>query len=267
MTIETFLAFSCTHCPLQDENAISWLLDQIAFRRPDYIIHLGDGHEADAASRFVSEYDWDLRDEFNEHNSVLRDIRLAYSPAKRVFLPGNHDANILEWNRINKKLRGLCNFMEYEPELRNYWSVPSLYEYSTRGVFRLGQVTFGHGYSSAANADEIMAIEFCVPFGLWVGGHTHKPVDVTRARKNARVSLPFWYSNAGCMRTLKPHYARRIRTFGWGQAVVVGEFLRDFRYNQLRPQWSAETVIYRTGEFTNEEDTRDGFQNRNSSRT
>lgn len=261
MTTKTFLAFSCPHCPLQDNDAINWLTDQIAIRRPDYIIHLGDGHEADGASRFPSEYSWTLEDEFQSHNNLLKKIRLAYEPAKRIFLEGNHDANIMAWNRINKKTRGLCDYTLHEPELRENWHLACKYEYSRRGVFRLGQLTFGHGYSSAANADEIMSIEMCVPYGLWVGGHTHKPVEVSRAKKNVRVSLPYWYANAGCMRTLKPQYVRRARTFMWGQGIVVGEFNADVSVNCISPEWAAETIILRTGEDINEGDIRDGWKN------
>lgn len=242
--VKTFLAFSCPHCPLQDATAIQWLLDMIAIRRPDYIIHLGDGHEADSASRFQSEYPWSLRDEFEVHNNLLKSVREAYEPATRVFLEGNHDANIQEWNRISKKVRDLCNYTDNEPELA-HWKRPCPYEYSKRGVFQLGQITFGHGYSAAGNADEIMAIEMCVPYGLWVGGHTHRPMEVRQARKSIRVPLPFWYSNAGCMRNLKPHYAKRLRTSEWGQAVVVGEFMLDSTYS-LTKQWSAETIVLRT---------------------
>lgn len=249
MTTKTFLAFSCIHCPLQDKDAERWLLDQIAIRRPDYVIHLGDGHEADSASRFPSEYTWTLRDEFESHNNFLRKVRIAYEPAERIFIEGNHDANLLTVNRINKKLRGLCDIYDgkNEPELTTYWNIGTKYEYSSRGIFRLGQVTFGHGYSSAALADEQMTLELGIPYGLWVGGHTHRPIPVTQARKTQRIPLPYWYSNAGCIRTLKPEFAKRMRTSQWGHALVYGEF-RELNELTFSREWAAETVVYKMSE-------------------
>lgn len=247
METKTFLAFSCVHCPLEDRDAVEWMLDQIAVRQPDYVLHLGDGHEADAASRFPSEYDWTLADEFHSHNAFLREVREAYEPAQRIFIEGNHDANLQAWNRINKKLRGLCNPYDHEPELRNHWVKGCDYEYSSRGVFRLGQITFGHGYSSATHADEQMSVELGIPYGLWVGGHTHRPLAVTQAKKTARINLPYWYSNAGCLRILKPNFASRMRTSQWGHAIVVGEF-KEPETPVFAREWAAETIVYRMSE-------------------
>ena len=67
--ITTWIAFSCPHVPLQCDAAIDWMLGQISDLSPDVIIHLGDGHEADSASRWPSEYDWSLEDEFVGHNN------------------------------------------------------------------------------------------------------------------------------------------------------------------------------------------------------
>jgi len=91
-----FLAFSCTHCPYQDEQAIAWLLKEIEAYKPSVIVHLGDGHEADAASRWDSDKYVELVEEYKEHNQLLADIRKAAPRrAKLWFLEGNHDANIL----------------------------------------------------------------------------------------------------------------------------------------------------------------------------
>ena len=52
MKATKFIAFSCTHCPYQDDAAISWLIDEIREYKPSVVVHLGDVHEADASSRW-----------------------------------------------------------------------------------------------------------------------------------------------------------------------------------------------------------------------
>jgi len=245
----SWLYFACPHCPLEDKEFYEWLLFHIGSRKPDVIIHGGDGHEADSASRWPSEYDWDLKHEFNSHNEYLKGIRKASPKSRRIFLPGNHDDNMLTLNRIDRKLRSLCDYREHEPELE-YWEQPCTYTYSRdKGVFRLGQVTFAHGYEAGVSADEIQSITLGIPYGLYVGGHTHRPREVSQAMRTRAVPLPYWYANAGCARNIKDvPYMERKRRFNWGQGIVVGESA-NWRYEQSfmpqSPQWKAETVIFR----------------------
>lgn len=243
-----FIAFSCTHAPLQDEKAINWLCEQITEIKPDFIIHLGDMLEADSASRWDNENDWFLKEEFNSANEMLKTIRSFGSKDTRcIFLPGNHDDNILSINRLDKKIRGLCDYREEHnmPELYNNWEQPCEYIYDTRrGAFHLGQVTFAHGYEANASADEYHSYILGVPYGLYVGGHTHRPKPVTQCWRTKTVPLPFWYSNAGCMRNLDPEWMKRRRTQQWGQAIVCGEtaLVKGARYSRC---WDAETRIFR----------------------
>ena len=105
-TSKTFLAFSCTHCPHQDEAATAWLLGQIADRKPDVIVHLGDLCEGDAGSRWNDEAMHTLLDEYAVANELLKSIRKAApKSASLVMLQGNHDANILAKGRIDPRVR------------------------------------------------------------------------------------------------------------------------------------------------------------------
>jgi len=244
MELKTFLAFSCTHFPCQDDEAIDFLYNQISRRKPDVIVHLGDGHEANSASRWPNEYDWSLSYEFELHNKFLRKIRNISKKSRRIFLPGNHEDNLQAINRIDPKVRDLCDYKKHEEEL-NYWEIPIEYIYcAKRGVWRLGQVTFGHGYESHQSADEFHSILLGVPFGLYVGGHTHKPIEPTQAHRTKSVPLPYWYANAGCLREMKPNWMKRRRTHQWGQAVVVGTtaLVKSPRMSKM---WSAKTIIHK----------------------
>jgi len=243
-----FLYFSCPHYPLVDNEAKEWLLDRIKFHNPDVIIHGGDGHEADSASRWPSEYDWPLSHEFRTHNQFLKEVRLSNPESKRVFLPGNHDDNLLTLNRIDRKLRDLCDYRDHEPELAE-WEQPCIYEYSNRGRYRIGQVTFSHGYEANQSADEMQSITLGIPYGLYVGGHTHRPKPVTQTPKTKAVPLPYWFANAGTIRDMdNVPYMSRKRRYAWGQAIVVGE-AADWRYKDSlipnSPLWEAETEVFR----------------------
>lgn len=239
----TFAAFSCPHVPLIDPKARDQLLGIIETEQPDFVVHLGDGHEAKAASRWPTEQQWSLRDEFQAHNLFLQAIRLAAPKARRIFCWGNHDANILAPSRFDPQIRALCDPQKEEPELRAWKQVP--YIYGPAGIFRLGQVTFGHGYEAGPSADEFQSILLGVPYGLWVGGHTHRPQDVIQARRTKAIPLPYWFCNAGCLRDLKPSYVHRKRTHDWGHAVVLGR-CRLGRTILPGRAWEARTVILTT---------------------
>lgn len=243
--IVKFLAFSCPHVPLQDREAVDFMLRELEAFNPDYVIHMGDGHESDAASRWPSENKWDLLAEFEQHNSFLASIREVSPDSKKVFCNGNHDDNILSEHRIPEKLRSICDFRKHEPELAYWKQLP--YVYSSKGVFRIGQVSFFHGYESGVSSDEFQSYLLGLPFGLTVSGHTHRPVSVTRAMRTKAVPLPYWYANVGCLAEMDFEYMKRKRQVMWGQAICKGEVCvqerprRSYYYSR---NWDAEISIH-----------------------
>lgn len=240
-----FVAFSCTHCPLEDPEAIRWLHRQIEDVKPDYVVHLGDLLEADGASRFPAETNWDLKDEFNAAEKLLKGLRSVGGPeCTYVLLPGNHDDNILAQNRIDKRLRGLCDWRDLR-EMDN-WIIGADYNYCRkRGVYRLGQVTFSHGYEANASAGKHEAVYLGNEYGLYVHGHTHRPMPVTQALMTQTRPLRFWYANAGTLADMDREYMKRKRKQLWGQACVVGE-VQMIKSPRMSRCWSAETRIFRT---------------------
>ena len=251
-----WLAFSCPHCPLEDKAAVDWLLGRISDEKPDVIVHLGDGHEADSASRWPSEYDFTLDDELESHNNFLKRVREAHPKSRRVFLPGNHESNLGEIGRIDRRLRTLCDYRsaKNEPELAAHWEQPCDYVYDRRrGVFRIGQVAFCHGFECGQSSDEFQSILLGVPFGLFVSGHTHRPTpQIGRARRSSAVPLPYWYANAGCLRTLKPAYMARKRSHSWGQGIVIGEAVPT-KSPRMSRQWDARVEIFKLSDEDNYE--------------
>lgn len=247
----SWLAFSCTHSPLHDSDAIDWALGEAEDRQPDVLIHLGDFLEADAASKWPSEYDWTLADEFGDADTILSLFRGVTPNARHILLEGNHDANVLEINRIDPKLRGLVDYRKHIKEIADgHWEMPCRYIYNrNKGVFRIGQVTFAHGFEANQSPDEYQSYTLGLPYGLFVGGHTHRPQPVTQCMRTKAIPLPYWYANSGCLRDIdNVPYMTRKRRHQWGQALVAGES-KPWRYEQsLMPQdkaWEAETLIRR----------------------
>lgn len=249
-----FVAFGCPHAPLQDNDHIEWLCGVIKKHKPDYLLCLGDLHEMDSASRWPSEYDFSLHDEYIAANELLRKVRMsAPKSCNCVLLPGNHDDNLMEIGRVNHKLRDLTCWRQqqwYESkwineELLTKWNHKTPYDYSSKGVFRLGQVSFIHGYEASQSADEIQSILLGVPEGLTVGSHTHKPVAVSQAHKTKQVPLPFYFANTGCSRTMECSYMKRKRQNQWGQGAVIGDCMAK-GIGAVMPtskQWNAETLV------------------------
>lgn len=250
-----WLAFGCTHVPLHDRWACERLVSRIAEYKPHVVVCLGDLYEADSASRWPSEYDWTLEHEFAEADAVLLSIREAAPNATLVFLPGNHDDNMLSIARIPRKVRSRCDWRvrQYDaagrwlnPELLTYWRRPARYLYCRRrGVWRIGQVTFAHGYEHGINGDEAHTLLLGVPNGLYVGAHTHRPAPVTQAMRTRSIPLPYWHCNVGCLRDLKPPYVQRQRTHGWGHGWAVGEALPVKSWRASR-EWSASVEVLQT---------------------
>lgn len=244
----SFIAFSCVHCPLQDRDAVDWLIEIIKKNKPDQIINLGDLLEADSASRWSSEYSWTLKDEFDAANDFLKRIREASPNSKLVFLEGNHDRNLLSINRIDKKLRDLCDYRDSRniPELSN-WNLATEYKYSRKkGAYKIGAVTFAHGYEAGQSGDKFQSVSLGNPYGLFISGHTHRPTE--GAPKQVMMSLgrplPYWYLNVGCLRVMECDYMDRLRQEQWGQGCVIG-WAENIKSPRLSKTWDAECVVFR----------------------
>ena len=250
-----FAAHSCVHAPEHDESAIDWYLGQLEEYKPDVVISLGDDLEADSASRWPSEKHHTLIDEYAADDEIKRRIIEVTPNARHIRLMGNHCANILEHGRINPKLRDLCDWripqysragVQVNANALKWETVGDYIFCKRRGVFRLGQVTFGHGWLTNTKADAHHSVRLGCPMGLFVGGHLHSPKPVDRVMLTTKIPLDYWYANAGCLRDLDPDYMKRKDAFNWGHGAVFGE--ADTRCGpskslRMTRQWAAETRI------------------------
>lgn len=245
-------AISCTHSPFTPPETHNWILDQLA-NIPDltHFGHLGDVFESSAASVHAHEDTHTLEDEYEHGANFLKSIReVLPSDCNRWINTGNHDDNILakDPRRIPSSLRSLVdwrNHPEFGEEFQQWYWVP--YEKSRKGVYKIGQCLFYHGFDCSMNSDELEGLQMMncsswLPHGLTVRGHTHRPVPPTQSMRTKKVPLPFWYANVGTCGPLKPNYAKRKDTSLWGSAIIVIECVWD-RPSKLNGKcWEAELI-------------------------
>jgi hypothetical protein len=245
-----FLAFGCLHAPLHDPEAVAWCLERIAKERPDEIAFLGDGLEANAASRWPDaiELNLALEQEFDALNAFLADVRKAAPRARRVYRAGNHDLNLLGKGRIDPRVRSLCDWKSHKniPEWA-HWEVGADYNLSRhRGCSWLGpQICLAHGFGTTDAKVNREAMYFLAnaPFGLYLTAHTHRPEDKRQVRMG---SLPMsrWTMNVGTLRNMEPDYMERCEKWNWGQAIVVGERM-PLKSPRMTREWDAHLEVFR----------------------
>lgn len=245
--IKKFVAFSCPHFPYADDNAIDFLFAQIQDHKPDVIVHMGDGHDATAASRWGDEGGVSLLEECRMHEEFLFRLVDSSPESEFVFMEGNHDNNIRAEGRISKGVREMCDYRSYEPSLKEFKFFP--YEYRRENTYKLGQVTFAHGFEHGINSNRNQAVRLGVPYGLFINGHTHRPQDVEQAYAGG-LYIPYWSANAGTLRDMNVGYMERKSREHWGQAVVIGE-AADIKSPRLSCNWDAETKVHKWFDSTN----------------
>ena len=116
------------------------------------------------------------------------------------------------------------------------------YKLDRKHTFRLGQVSFHHGASCAAQGDRDEAMLLGVPWGLHVRAHTHRPVDVTRCMLGSKIPLERWAGNVGTLSELKPQYADKSNRAMWGGGLMIGVTAVG-QSARSRPQWKAKLCV------------------------
>jgi len=248
MEEKTFLAFSCLHAPLYDPPAVDWLVERIASLRPDVIVNLGDGHEMDFASKWDSESEVTALEEYESHNAVMARIRKASPESRRIFLPGNHEWRLYK-PQVPDQIRSALHWRRHEPELAEHWEHPVPYlNCRHRGVFRLGQVVFSHGFGVSATSVKKETCTLAREWGLYVHGHLHRATQAgppERVQMTTSWAANWWRANPGCLRDLKPAYMGQLDSSDWSQGLVHGraQMLKSPRAKRC---WTSTTEIFQT---------------------
>ncbi|MAB57543.1 MAG: hypothetical protein CL524_08335 [Aequorivita sp.] len=248
-----FVAFSCTHCPYQSEDAIDNLIKEIKGRKITHALHLGDVIEGKASSQWKDDpTQHSLHDEYLCASDMLKRIRKALpSDCELVAMDGNHDDNVQKAGRIQHDLRSLLdprNLDGIKDEFKRWKHVP--YRHGKIGTYRLGNVIFTHGFSTNDEMEAIQLAQDChgmLANQLVVRGHTHRPVPPTQCKKSQRVKLPLWYANAGYMAfgdgAKRAPYTYRFSISAWKHGAIFGECQLGRVGRMGRDSWNAELVL------------------------
>jgi predicted phosphodiesterase len=243
------IAFGCPHFPLNDPCATEALIEEVVRVKPDVLAHLGDGIEANAASQWddAKELAIELDAEYEAHNAFLERLRKAAPKARRIYRPGNHEANVVRAGRLDKRIRRTCDWRNAKNQSElEHWEVAPEYNYSRQhGATQLGQIWLSHGFETTATQLARQALYFTrnCPFGLLLTAHTHRPAKV---REVCYGDLPLnrYYGDVGCLRDLEPEYMKRNRKWGWGHAWFVGDFM-ELHSPRMSKEWDGEVKIVR----------------------
>jgi predicted phosphodiesterase len=219
-----------------------------------HFILLGDLMDAAAASVHPDEVEHALEDEYRLAHEYLLDIRRVLpGDTKLVWCLGNHDDNIQinDSRRTDKSIRSLLhwnNHWIFGEEFKKWQQIP--YVKSKKGLYKLGQVVFYHGYDCGANSDELEGLQMNYlagghSWGLTVRGHTHRPIQVTQAKRTGRVLLPQYFTNVGSIGigNKQPNYMKRKDVTQWGVGLLVGEAKIGKNRRYRTREWDAELHI------------------------
>ena len=174
--------------------------------------------------------------------------------AKKVFIWGNHDSNLLHENgRMLEDIRAAVT-KEWgalrDGILKDWKIVGNCYSHDS--VFRLGQVTFQHGCvtGKSQNLSHLhkQGVQYGVPHGLHVSAHTHSAVAVSQMQWLDQ-PMPYYVANTGTGADWeKMYYMNRASKALWSRGLVRGTVsesaVRNNDHHFASPQWTAETLFH-----------------------
>lgn len=250
------VALGCTHAPYHDERVLKEQIAIIRDIKPNLVVHTGDLFDAEGASGGKSALyrmsEAQLHDEYRVAATVLRRIREAAPKAKLVWLEGNHEARVRMPERVPKALIGMLDYRRYGPLAaeaqhwvwRPYVSPHPGLPHKDVGLYRVGQITFAHGWLWGNHSDGHEAQLYGVEYGLMVRSHTHKPQPVTRVMLTSSVPTNRWSANVGFggdIEKFKQTYAARRNTALWGHGVLTFS-TPDVRRLAPKRLWQANLI-------------------------
>lgn len=247
-------AISDVHAPLTCPKLWKQAMALVADHKPDVFVMNGDWMEGKFQSRHCPDerHKWTVFDEFEAVAEQAEDIRKAAPGALKVWVVGNHDSNLLEYNtgRRDKETVQLLQ-SAFEKYLRGPLDGWKTKPYRHNSTWCIGQLCFRHGCDTAKSAIAKDLADYTPYNGLLVLGHTHRPQAVTQ-HVHGDVRYPWWHCNLGTLADPKRmHYVDRMRTTQWGAAVLLAEVdapgLREGRKIYEKPNWKARVEILSMG--------------------
>lgn len=235
MAQKTWAALSCTHKPISDEAYCKWVIKQIKSIQPDILIHLGDLFDIQCLSRFAKAGALKLSDEYAAGGGFLQELREAAPKTKRVFLMGNHEGRIFK--EEHGSTSDLLDLRKHIEELKAWKVIP--YIYQPEYTFRVGQITFAHGFSTSSGAMKREVLNLAIPNGLYVHGHLHRGCGPEQIMAG-QLALPYWRADAGCgIGSTMSSYFSQWDTSRWSRGFLHGTVDTKLHADS-RQHWTAD---------------------------
>lgn len=236
MTCSTsFINIGCTHIPVHDKQYMKWVIQKTDEIKPGVFVHNGDLIDQDCVGKFAKGSSPSLKDEYETVNQFIDELNQKLGGAKKVFLQGNHDSRI--FRSENKHVSDLLDFRLHIPALKD-WQIFE-YRQHPKHVFRLGQVTFGHGWGTTKRATVTEAVNLSGPNTLYCHSHTHRGFGPTQVVWGENLKLPYWYANTGCGISSDVEYFHTRDVSNWNRGMLVGNC--ELRKRD-RPNWNVEFI-------------------------
>lgn len=233
---KSFVAIGCTHRPIHNESYCKWILDRVNQLRPDFFIHCGDLFDQKCVSRFVKHNAPTLEEEYKSANDFLDELNHKLTgDCKKVYIQGNHCSRI--FREENRQYGNLLDFRIHCDALKD-WKVFD-YKQHPKHVYKLGQVTFAHGWSTTQGGAITEAINLSGPNTLYIHSHTHKGHAPYQVNWGQRRKLPYWIANVGCGISSEEGYFQEWDTSQWNRGYIFG--VTQLRKRE-KPTFEAEFV-------------------------
>jgi hypothetical protein len=153
-------------------------------------------------------------------------------------MQGNHEQRMFRPHL--SKLSSLIDYRVQIKEAKAWEHRP--YRYSPDAIFRLGQLSFYHGFTVGRGTVKGESVKLGVPYGLTISAHTHRPFDVHRISMGV-TPLPYWHVNPGTFIGEADYMATKDDSL-WGRGLVVGNCDPNV-IHAGRQHWDAELILKR----------------------
>lgn len=229
----TALLYGDSHFPFQDDRALSVVMAIAEDSKPDVLIHMGDGMDCYALSRFNKNPQriHTIQDEIDAFRVHLEQMAQICPDAQRVVLEGNHEA------RLEKVLWSLPRDIEQLTNLskvREVLSWPVLLDLDTIGFqwipLReqtrtpiLPKFITKHGVKISVDSAMTARREMKTHTYSGASGHSHRKAVYYQGKGGVARGNYVWLET-GCTCDLFPEYAPDAN---WQQGCVVLHFNTD----------------------------------------
>lgn len=221
MAYKKWVAFGDNHGDLVCLKTQTALVSFLKDYKPDYRIHLGDAHDFRALRQGVRATESEAYEDLESDKAATRETLSLLKP--NVLLLGNHDHRL--WRIAREHSSGMIRsaaqheineFEKFCTKLRCK-IIPYHYQH---GFYRLGDLTFTHGYSCNESSVKQHAAYFSNgPRSGVIMGHLHRYEEANALRHGGARG---W--SAGCLADFeRMSYAEhRMATSRWEHAWLFG---------------------------------------------